>query len=91
METKCAYCGKKFHKTHGNQKYCSPTCAKHKKLEQTAQSRMKYYYRNKKRGGDKIWGIGTGGLGAHRYDDPNKEKEKIKKELHRLKLRDNPI
>lgn len=87
--TKCQYCGKLFHKTHGNQKYCSETCAKNSKREQTANSRMKYYYKNKKRGGDKFYGLGTGGLGPHKHEDDDKEYEKILKEFHRLRIRHN--
>ena len=84
---KCEYCGEVFVKNHGNQKYCSNSCQYHAELEQNAESRMKSYHRHKKRGGDKFWGIGTGGLGAHMHDDPEVELLKINNELKRLSLK----
>ena len=84
--SKCAYCGQKFVKSHGNQKYCSEECKKNRKLEQDANASMKYYHKKKKRGGDKVWGLGSGGLGPHMHDDFEVEKSKISKELRRLNL-----
>ena len=83
----CQYCGKEFVKTHGNKKYCSATCSANKKLEQGADASLKYYHHTKKlRGGDKVWGLGTGGLGAHMHDDFDVEREKIENEMRRLRL-----
>ena len=84
--SKCEYCGQDFVKTHGNQKYCSDECKESRKLEQDAYASMKYYYKTKKRGGDKVWGLGSGGLGPHSHDDFEVEKEKISKEMKRLGL-----
>ena len=83
----CEYCGKPFIKSHGNQKYCSKTCSNNRRLEQNAESRMKSYHKNKKRGGDKFYGLGSGGLGPHMHQDWETEKVKINNELKRLKLR----
>lgn len=82
----CEYCGKQFIKTHGNQKYCSKTCSENKNREVNADARMRWYHRNKKRGGDKIYGLGSGGLGPHKQKDFKIEHEKISNELRRLKL-----
>lgn len=82
----CEYCGKQFIKTHGNQKYCSKTCSDNKNRELNADARMRWYHRNKKRGGDKIYGLGSGGLGPHKQKDFTIEHEKIENELRRLKL-----
>ena len=82
----CEYCHETFIPTHGNQKYCSSNCQYHAELEKNAESRMKSYYRNKKRGGDKFWGLGSGGLGCHRHDDPEVELSKIHNEFRRLNL-----
>ena len=82
----CEYCKHIFLKTHGNQKYCSTECQYHAELDQNAEARMKSYHRHKKRGGDKFWGLGSGGLGSHRHEDPEVELSKIHNELRRLKL-----
>ena len=82
----CEYCKKPFIKSHGNQKYCSNECTYHKRLEQNSDARMKSYHRHKKRGGDKFYGVGSGGLGPHMNDDPEIEYSKIQKEKQRLKL-----
>lgn len=82
----CKYCGKPFIKQHGNQKYCSKKCAHNRKLEQNADARMRSYHKNKQRGGDKIYGLGSGGLGAHRHKSFKLELQKIENEMHRLKI-----
>ncbi|WP_406532495.1 hypothetical protein [Methanobrevibacter sp.] len=82
----CEYCHEVFIKTHGNQKYCSPDCQYHADLEQNADARMKSYHKNKERGGDKFWGLGSGGLGPHRHEDPELEITKIHNEFKRLHL-----
>lgn len=82
----CEYCHKKFTKNHGNQKYCSIDCQYNAELEKNADYRMKSYHKNKKRGGDKFWGVGSGGLGPHRHNDPDLELLKIRNELKRLNL-----
>jgi len=86
VTAKCEYCGEEFVKHHGNQIYCSYICAYYKKLEQNADSRMKSYHKNKKRGGDKFWGLGTGGLGPHHHEDWDVEFQKITNEMARLRL-----
>lgn len=86
ITAKCEYCGKEFIKSHGNQKYCSEKCKKNRKLEQDADASLKYYHTHKKRGGDKVWGLGSGGLGPHMHDDFDVEKEKISREKRRLRL-----
>lgn len=82
----CEYCGKSYIKTHGNQKYCSKNCAENRILEQNADARMKSYHKNKKRGGDKFYGLGSGGLGPHKHDDWETEKLKVENEMCRLGL-----
>ena len=87
-QTKCAYCGKPFTKKHGNQKYCSYNCKHNAKKEQTAKARMKHYHtKQKQRGGDQAWGLGTSGLGQHRQTDHNIEYQKIQNEKKRLNLK----
>ena len=82
----CEYCHTKFIKTHGNQKYCSESCCYNAELEKNADYRMKSYHKNKKRGGDKFWGMGSGGLGPHRHEDPLLELTKIQNEMKRLNI-----
>ena len=82
----CEYCHDLFIKQHGNQKYCSDECQYYSTLEKNAEARIKSYYKNKKRGGDKFWGLGSGGLGCHRHEDPEVELSKIQNEFRRLKL-----
>ena len=82
----CEYCHTPFTPSHGNQKYCSPVCQYNAELEQNANSRVKSYHKNKKRGGDKFWGMGSGGLGPHRHEDPSLELLKIQNEMKRLNL-----
>ena len=85
--TTCRYCGKAFIKTHGNQKYCSKTCSDNMIREQNSTAALKYYYRRRKtRGGDKAWGLGSGGLGAHMHPNYTIELEKIENEMKRLRL-----
>ena len=80
----CEYCGETFIKTHGNQKYCSGVCASNSRLEKNADARMKSYHLHKKRGGDKFYGLGSGGLGPHRHSDFDLEITKIQNEMRRL-------
>lgn len=82
----CEYCHTPFTPGHGNQKYCSVNCQYHAELEQNANSRIKSYHKNKKRGGDKFWGVGSGGLGPHRHEDTDLEILKIRNELKRFHL-----
>jgi hypothetical protein len=83
----CEYCGKSFIKQHGNQKYCSKTCSDNKNRETNADSANRHYHHVKKlRGGDTVWGLGSGRLGPHRYEDYDLELEKIQKEFIRLNL-----
>ena len=82
----CEYCHKLFTPVHGNQKYCSTECQYHADLENNADSRMKSDHKNKKRGGDKFWGMGSGGLGPHMHEDQKLEHLKIQNELRRLHL-----
>ena len=83
----CEYCGKQFIKQHGNQKYCSKICSENKNRELNADAANKHYHHVKKvRGGDKVWGLGSGSLGPHRHEDWKVEYEKIENEIRRLKL-----
>lgn len=83
----CEYCGEPFIKRHGNQKYCSKECSENKRLEQNADAAMRYYHHTKKqRGGDKVWGLGTGGLGQHKHDDWEVELQKVQNEMKRLRI-----
>lgn len=83
----CEYCGKQFIKHHGNQKYCSKTCADNKNRELNNDAANKHYHNVKKlRGGDKVWGLGSGSLGPHCHQDHLLEHQKIQNELRRLKL-----
>lgn len=83
----CEYCGREFIKTHGNQKYCSEICSENKNRELNADAANKYYHHNKKlRGGDKVWGLGSGSLGPHRHEDSDLELEKVQNEMRRLGL-----
>lgn len=82
----CGYCKTQFIKNHGNQIYCSEKCQYHAELENNADARMKSYHKNKKRGGDKFWGIGSSGLGPHRHEDYSLELTKIQNEMRRLNL-----
>ncbi len=86
-KAKCQYCGKPYKKNHGNQKYCSYNCKHNAKKEQVARARMKHYHNNKQLGGDKVWGLGTSGLGQHRQEDHNIEYQKIQNEKKRLHLK----
>lgn len=87
QKSTCSYCGKQFTKQHGNQKYCSKTCKENMMREQNSRASMKYYYKRRKtRGGDKAWGLGSGGLGAHMNNDWTIEYKKIENEMKRLRL-----
>lgn len=83
----CEYCGKEFIKSHGNQKYCSKRCSENKNRELNADAANKYYHHVKKlRGGDTVWGLGSGSLGPHMHDDWQIEIEKVKNEMRRLRV-----
>jgi len=83
----CEYCGEEFVKSHGNQKYCCDICAENKNRENNADAANKYYHHTKKkRGGDKVWGLGSGSLGPHHHDDWDVEFEKVQNEKYRLGL-----
>lgn len=84
---KCGCCGKEFIKRHGNQKYCSKKCAETIILFQNANAANKHYHHVKKlRGGDSVWGLGSGSLGPHMHEDWQVEIEKIENEMKRLRL-----
>lgn len=86
---KCGCCGKEFIKRHGNQKYCSKKCAETVILFQNANAANKYYHHVKKlRGGDTVWGLGSGSLGQHRHDEFESEYNVVEKELQRLGLKE---
>ena len=40
----------------------------------------------KLRGGDTVWGLGSGSLGPHMHDDWQVEMEKVKNEKRRLRV-----
>lgn len=83
----CEYCGGEFIKQHGNQKYCSKSCSENKNRELNADAANKHYHHVKKlRGGDTVWGLGSGSLGAHMHSDWQVEREKIENEMRRLRL-----
>lgn len=87
----CKYCGSQFIKTHGNQKYCSKTCSENKNRELNADAANKHYHHVKKlRGGDTVWGLGSGSLGPHAHKDWDVELEKIQNEMHRRGLKFAP-
>jgi predicted nucleic acid-binding Zn ribbon protein len=83
-EKKCPICGKTFTKTHNRQKYCTKECSKEAKRRQDRIHFSRWYTKNKRR----VWANkkGTGYLGPHRHEDPEKEQQAIKTELQRLKL-----
>ena len=84
---KCKYCGKEFTKTHNRQMYCSPKCSTEAEKENTRNRVHKWYHRNKHNLSEKRrWGLGTGELGPHRHEDWEIEREKIEKEMQRLRL-----
>jgi len=85
-EIKCHYCGELFHQTHGNEKYCSQHCKDAAKTEQNCDAAYRHYHRYKWRGGNRTWGVGTGGLSCHRREDFDDEKVKINNEFKRIGL-----
>lgn len=88
METKCAYCGKIFKKKHFNEKYCSIECRKNSRQEQNRRNFHRWYHKHKNdMGYDKRWKMGTGELGPHMHDNVDKERNAIKNEFARLRLR----
>lgn len=85
-KVKCKYCGQMFQQSHANQKYCSSECRSSAKLEQCADAAFRYYHKYKWRGGNRTWGVGTGGLSGHARDDFDDEKAKIDNEYRRIGL-----
>ena len=83
--TKCAWCGNPFHKTHNRQMYCSKECATNAKREQDRHHWLKWFYKNK----DHLYEtqLGTRSLGPHREEDFEEEYKIIQKELKRLGLK----
>lgn len=84
----CKVCGKPIYGR--SRKYC-PDCKRKVHLNQ-----MNDYYRDHQKRwmqGGLYWDqqrfnqLGTAGLGEHKVDDPDKELEKIEKELQNLGLR----
>lgn len=87
----CEYCGEQFIKQHGNQKYCSKTCSENKNRELNADAANKHYHHVKKlRGGDTVWGLGSGSLGPHAHKDIEVELEKVQNEMYRMGLKITP-
>lgn len=88
MIMKCKFCGKEFKKIHNRQMYCSEYCRKEADKEATRNRVHRWYHKNKYKLNEKRrFGLGSGTLGAHRYNDFNKEEQTIQKEMSRLKLR----
>lgn len=83
-QTKCAYCGKTFTKTHNRQKYCSTTCSQNADKEKQQLRSLKHFYKNR----DRIYAkqLGTRTIGPHKNPDQEREQEIIQKEKQRLGL-----
>lgn len=84
-EAKCAYCGQKYTKTHGNQKYCSDYCRKEAEKENTRKRVYKHYYKNKNRINNTR--IGTRTIGPHKHPNHEREAEIVQNEVERIGLK----
>lgn len=85
---KCSWCGKYFIKKHHSEKYCSDTCRKEARVEQSRHKSHRWYHRHKHELSEKQrWGLGSGLLGQHRTEDFEEEYLKIQNEFRWLHLR----
>ena len=77
----CPYCDGLYVPTHFNQKYCTEECYKEHRREYKAEwKRTKYQPKPREK-------LGTGYLTEKRKQDFDKEKQTIKRELRRLRIR----
>lgn len=80
--SKCAWCGNLFKKTHNRQIYCSKQCAQEAEREKAQHRWLKWFYKHRQERYETE--LGTGSLGPHRIKDFDEESEKIRKEMKRL-------
>ena len=84
----CKWCGKSFEKKHHSQKYCSSYCRKSARAEQSRIKSHRWYHKHKHELSEKSrWGLGSGYLGKHRYDNFEKELKIIEREFRRLQIK----
>ena len=84
----CKACGKEFTKNYKTEKYCCDDCREVALKQQWRNASHRHYHKHKKEWGPiKRYGVGTGTLGPHANTDFNCEKETIKREIERLRLK----
>ena len=81
-ETKCAYCGKTFKKTHNRQTYCSTECRQKGDREKANLRWRKWYHKNKQKLYQKQ--LGTRTIGPRRNPDTKREAEIVSNEKDRI-------
>ena len=81
----CAWCKKQYVKKANKQKYCSQYCRESARSHQSRMKSHRWYHKHKHELTEKQrWGLGSGVIGQHMHNDPEKEQETIIKELKRL-------
>ena len=83
-EAKCKWCGNTYKKTHNRQQYCSDYCRNEAKKEQTRNSKLRHYYRNRNQ--INKTSIGTRTIGPHKNPNDDKEAEIVQNEIRRIGL-----
>lgn len=76
-KSKCAWCGKEFHKTHNRQVCCSKECQKNRNRELAAKRQLRYYYKHKVKNISKITytKLGSKGTSCTTKPKPSFEEE----------------
>lgn len=85
LESICKWCGKPFNKKYPNHRYCCDDCSKYAELEST-NNRVYKHRKNFKivQSMDKRFGLGSGGLSAHRQENFENELKYVQNEKRRL-------
>ncbi|MGL6298670.1 MAG: hypothetical protein ACRC1M_05815 [Methanobacteriaceae archaeon] len=83
----CKWCGSEFNKNHNREMYCSGEHRRYARQEQKLEYSRRYrkLYKDTFSENQK-YGLGSGGLGAHRKEDFDSELNLIENEMKRLNI-----